>query len=307
MSAIDLYCGVNDTKWNHQEVNPGPLVCISPVYGTSTRTKRENRVKIPPHCAVIEDAGPFCDKTDERLSFPEALDRQLTHADKFGYTDQIKNLASYDLLIDEKWEGGKRYKRRWSESDAWAAVRETIEAAAWLSRNYSRPRVQSAQGVTAAQYLECAIRIMEYFDPATDIFGLGGWCISGKMPTQIRPSFNAVMKSVLPFVAKAGVKRIHIWGVTDVTFLGPLLWMCDQHGLKLSTDSSGPQLRPANGTWGFRGWYNPNYKAPPVEVRGIHRAIHVQLMRCRLSSLRQSEFYHHPDIPDGCQWSSCYA
>jgi hypothetical protein len=301
--VIDLFCGINETAWNHHPVNPGPLVCISPVYGASAKTKRKNRVTIPAHCQARVDVGAFCDGPGGRLSFPQALDRQLAHADEFGYSGQILDLASYDLLIDEKWEGGQRYKRRWSENDAWAAVRETVDAAAWLAANYSGRRVLSAQGVTASQYLECAIRILEYFNPDTDTFGLGGWCIAGKLPLQIRPSFNAVMLSVLPFVAKAGVKAVHIWGVTDVTFLGPLLWVCDQYGLKLSTDSSGPSVRPANGTWGFRGWYNTAYKAPPVEVRGIHRAIHVQLMRSRLNSLRQSEFYHHPDLPDGSTWS----
>lgn len=303
---IDFFCGVNDVVWNRHPVNPGPLACISPVYGSSTKSKRENRVRVPPHVKVRLDCGAFCDGPQERLSFSEAKDRQLEHADKFGYLAQVMDLASYDLLIDEKWESGVRYKRRWSENDAWAAVRETVDAAAYLATAYNGPRVLSAQGVTAQQYLECAMRIMEYFNPDTDTFGLGGWCIAGKMPLQIRPSFNAVMQSVLPFIVKAGVRRVHIWGVTDVTFLGPLLWLCDQYGLKLSTDSSGPQLRPANGTWGFRGWYNQNYKAPSVETRGIHRAIHVQLMRCRLNSLRQSEFYHHPDLPDCTNWSFAF-
>lgn len=303
---IDFHCGINDTAWNHHPVNPGPLACISPVYGSKKETKRENRVTVPADTKVIEDSAAFCDGPEDRLTPAAALDRQQEHAEKYGYKDQVTHTASYDLLIDEKWEGGIRYKRRWSENDAWEAVRITVDAAAFLANHYPKPRIQSAQGVTASQYLECAMRIMEYLDPATDIFGLGGWCISGKLPTQIRPSFNATMLSVISFVAKAGAKQVHIWGVSDVTFLGPLLWLCDQHGLKLSTDSSGPQVRPARGHWGFRGWTKKGYQRPPVETRGVHRAIHVQLFRCQLNNLRQSEFYHHPDLPDRAVWSYLY-
>lgn len=304
---IDFYCGVNDTVWNKHPVNPGQLVCISPIYGSETEKKRENRVCIPSHSKVLQDGGPFCDGPEDRLEFSAALDRQLKHSDKYKYTEQVTHRASYDLLIDEKWESGIRYKKRWLENEAWDAVKETVQAAEYMSKNYDGGRVLSAQGVSAKQYLECAMRVMEWFNPEQDIFGLGGWCIAGKMPLQIRPSFNLVMLSVIPFVAKADVKWVHVWGVTDVTFLGPLLWLCDQHNLKLSTDSSGPQVRPTRGHWGFRGWTKNNYKRPPVETRGIHRAIHVQLTRSRLNNLRQSEFYHHPDLPDKTAWSYLYA
>ena len=73
--------------------------------------------------------------------------------------------------------------------------------------------------------------------------------------------------------------------------------MCDRYELRLSTDSSGPQLRPVRGEWGYRGWRDPNYQRPPVEVRGLHRARHVALYREFLVDLRQSGFYHHPDLP----------
>ena len=295
---IDLYCGVNDTMWNHHPVNPGSLVCISPVYGSSARTKKENNIRIPGHSLVFQDSGAFCDGPGERLSFSEALERQISHSEKYSYTNQVSHRASYDLLVDEKWEGKVRYKRRWSENDAWSAVKETIRAAEYMAKNYTGNKILSAQGVTANQYLECAVRILEYFNPDSDIFGLGGWCIAGKMPLNIRPSFNATMIKIIPFLAKASVKKVHIWGVMDITFLGPLLWLCDQHGLKLSTDSSGPQVRPTRGEWGYRGWRNTAYKNAPVETRGIHRALHVQLTRCWLKTICGTEFYHHPDMPD---------
>jgi hypothetical protein len=297
--VIDFYCGINETKWNHHPVLPGPLSCVAPVYGKSAATKRVNSVRLPKDTKVINDSSAFSDGPDDRLEFSAALDRQVSHSEKYDFSWQVTHRASYDLLIDEKWEGGQRSKRRWSENDAWEAVKVTIEAAKYMALNYHYPRIQSAQGVTASQYLECTIRIMEWFDTKRDIFGLGGWCISGVMPRQLRPAFNATMQKVIPFLARAEVKQVHIWGVIDPTFLGPLLWMCDQHDLKLSTDSAGPSKRPAFGEWGYRGWRDLNYKRVPTCDRGLERARHVEATRQWLKNLRATEFYHHPDWLDG--------
>lgn len=295
---LDLYCGINETKWNHHPVAPGPLACIAPVYGKTKRTKKENAVRIPPDTEIINDSSAFSDGPDERLLFPAALDRQIRHSEKYRFSQQVTHRASYDLLIDEKWEGGQRSKRRWSENDAWEAVKVTIEAARYMALKYDKPRVLSAQGVTACQYLDCAARVMGYFDTKQDIFGLGGWCISGMIPKIMRPAFNATMLKVIPFLAKAEVRRVHIWGVIDPTFLGPLLWLCDQHGLRLSTDSAGPSKRPAFGEWGYRGWRDNNYQRVPSQDRGLERARHVEATRQWLKNLRVTEFYHHPDWPD---------
>lgn len=303
-----LYCGINEQKWNHHAVNPGRYACISPVYGRTVDTKVENRVRIPDDAVVLQDSGAFCDGPGERLSFEGALKRQIAHAHKYNYWYRLQAVASYDLLIDEKWIDGKRHKRRWSEDEAESAVEETIAAAHYLvSKRHALPAwsrlVLSAQGVTADQYLRCAMSIAPLLDLERDIFGLGGWCISGMMPKRIRPSFNATMLKVIPFVGSYGVRRVHIWGVVDPTFLGPLLWLCDRHGLQLSTDSAGPQRRPAFGEWGYRGWRNNNYQKAPVEMRGIHRAMHVRLTRIYLNRLRRTKFYHHPELPDGSLWS----
>lgn len=289
-----LYCGINDVKWNRHPVQPGSHACISPIYGKSEKTKRENRIAVPQKTIVIQDSGAFSDGIKNRLSFSEAFDRQIKHAEKWEYSKQIEARASYDLLIDEMWDEGKRHKRRWSENDAWFAVNETVEAAAFLAKNYSGKRIQSAQGVAPEQYLMCTHRILEHTD-TDDIFGLGGWCISGKMPSQMIPHFSRTIWLVVPIIAKAGIKRVHIWGVMDSEFLGKLLWLCDEFNLELSTDSAGPQMRPVMGEWGYKGWKRP-YTVPSVEIRGLHRAIHVQLSRCWLAhGLRQSPFYHEPE------------
>ena len=293
---IDLYCGINETAWNHQRTQPGRYACIAPIYGASEKTRRENRVRVPGWTKVRQDSGAFSDGPRSRLSFAAALDRQIEHGHKFGYHDQIVDRASYDLLIDEVWTSDNRYKRRWSENNAWAAVKETVEAAAYMALNYTGPRVLSAQGVTDKQYLDCTLRVLEWFDTNNDTFGLGGWCISGKMPTVMREPFDDTISLVLPVLARAGVKRLHIWGVMDSLFLGPLLYLCDEYGLHLSTDSSGPSVRPANGEWGYKGWRNPNFKRPDPIVRGIFRALHVHETRKQLARMRQTKYYKPPVI-----------
>lgn len=290
------YIGINETHWNHHRTMPGQFACIAPVYGSSENTRRENRVKVPLYTQVIQDCGAFSDGDESRLPLPAALDRQIEHGHKFGYDHQITHRASYDLLIDEVWTNGNRHKRRWSENDAWRAVKVTIDAAEYMSKNYGGARILSAQGVTDKQYLECTLRILEWLNPDEDVFGLGGWCISGKMPSVMREPFDDTMTLIIPTIAQSGAKRVHIWGVMDALFLGPLLYLCDQYGLKLSTDSSGPSVRPVNGEWGYKGWRNNNYQRPCVSVRGIHRALHVIRTREWLKNLRQTPFYKAPII-----------
>lgn len=292
---IDLYVGINETKWNHHPVATGPMACVSPAYGSSAETKKENRVSVPSGTSVFEDSAAFCDSPGDRLSFSGAFDRQLGHALKYDYADKIAGMASYDLLIDEKWIDGRRHKARWSENEAIDAVHETVEAAHFLSKNRhlvpnNAPLILSAQGVTAAQYLECAKGIAPFFDG--DILGLGGWCILGKMPS-LMPSFRETIRLVIPFAAQF-TKRAHIWGVCYAPALGELLWMCDQFGIRLSTDSSGPQVRPTRGEWGYMGWRDPNYRRQPVEIRGLERARHVEATREWLADFRSLEWYREP-------------
>ena len=88
---------------------------------------------------------------------------------------------------------------------------------------------------------------------------------------------------MLPHVAAAGVPHVHIFGVLYQHALGGLVWLCDQHGLTVSTDSTAPVLACSrrdldkagarapywrdNVNWwleslaGLRD--TPHYKAPP--------------------------------------------
>ena len=291
---IDLYVGINETKWNHHPVLPGPLACISPVYGASDRTRKENAIRVPPATKVRQDSGAFSDSLRFRLAFKGAYRRQREHAEKYAYAEQIEAIASYDLLIDEKWENGQRYKKRWSESAAREAVESTVNAARWIKKTRKASCILSAQGVTPEQYFSCVKRIAPFFCE-NDILGLGGWCILGKQPKRLMPAFQKTILLVVPFLAEHQVaKRIHIWGVCYGKALGQLLWLCDQYGIALATDSSGPQVRPARGLWGYKGWVNKAYKQPPVKSRGLERARHVMATRKWLKDFRNSEWYTEP-------------
>lgn len=295
--GVRLYCGVSETSWNGISPRPGKYACVAPVYGRERKVRPS--VYIPPGSRVILDSGAFSDASHERLSFAAALSRQIDHAVTQGYWDKVELVATYDLLIDEMWDGNEREKRRWGEAEAWDAVETTINAAAFLNSNrhclQGKGVVMSAQGVTPDQYLECAAAIVPFVSDV-DTFGMGGWCISGLMPKKMLPAFSATISRLIPMLGQEGIRRVHIWGVIDSEFLGQLLWMCDAHGILLSTDSSGPHMRPArNGQWGYKGWINANYQRVEPRLRGRDRAVHVALTRCWLEhGLRQSAFYRPP-------------
>lgn len=292
---MNFYCGINETRWNKHPTAPGMLACISPVYGASVRTRMENRVRVPVDTEVLQDSGAFSDGPGQRLSFAEAYERQIAHGEKYGYSDQITHRASYDLLIDEVWTDDNRYKRRWTVNDAEQAVSETIDAARFMAHHKDRPAVLSVQGVSAAQYLDCARQVVPLLE-AGDVLGFGGWCITGKMRSVMMPIFRETIRLVIPWLGRVGVKRIHIWGVLYAPALGELLWMCDQQDIALSTDSSGPSWRPSFGEWGFANWKDKTYVKAPVEIRGLDRARHVEATREWLRNLRYSRYYREPPI-----------
>jgi len=266
------------------------------VYGKTARTKKVNSVSVPLECKIIQDSGAFSDGPSSRLDSMSALHRQIAHMHKYRYSSQVTHMASYDLLIDEKWIDGTRHKRRWSEDDAWGAVYETVNAARYILEWRDKCKqnmgiVVSAQGVTPQQYLACTSLVLrDALVRKTDIFGLGGWCILGKMRS-LMPSFEETIKLVVPVVAASNVKHIHIWGVVYAPALGKLLHLCDTHGITLSTDSAGPSLRPAMGEWGYMGWRDKEYKRAPVETRGLERKRHVEAVRNWLRDFRNTDYY----------------
>lgn len=242
-----------------------------------------------PTGAVLLDSGAFSDPPVKRLSYAGALDRQLAweaHAAAMwgrpGW--QADALVSYDLLIDETWQHGKRTKRRWSVADAEPAMDVTVAAARYLASQRAalspRTLLLSCQGVTPAQYEGCARRVLEVATPA-DWIGLGGWCILGRYTTWL-PAFYETLTRCLPLIASAGVRHVHILGVLYLPALGPLLWLADQVGLTVSTDSSAPLLSCARGN------------AKKAGVRAPYWRDNIAVWRHMLATLRDTPYYAPP-------------
>lgn len=334
---IQFYCGLNEKFWNHHPVEPGTHVCVAPVTGRNEqdetgrkKSKRETSVLIDATKVthVLLDSGAFSDGIElcsgqvlrtSRLSYEHALQRQIAHAYKYHYAQLVEALVSYDLLIDETWQDGERTKRRWSVQAAEYAVQETVKAAAFLSSQrrcidrafgHHVQLVFSAQGVNAEQYLRCAKALVPHMQP-DDIFGLGGWCITGLMRHIMLPAAATILPGVFEVLGSAHVKRVHVFGVVIPKLLGFLLHLSQHYGIALSTDSSGPCSEPAkNGNWGYGSWTNPAYKVAPILesckirdqdgekaptcspdtlCRGLERCRHVALTRDYLAHFSERE------------------
>jgi len=280
--GIDLYVGGHCGRVQGEPQNLGGKRMFTAAH------KPERVTHIEPVEGTL-DSGAFTDvMEDRRLTVEAALDRQLTWetlaSDKWGEPFRAARLVSYDRLIDEKWTGSKREKQRWTVGEADSAVAETVAAAQYLNdrRADLAPRrlILSLQGVDAFQYRECAAEVLRLATP-DDWIGLGGWCILGMRQTWM-PTFWQTLPLVLPMIAARGITHVHIFGVLYLPALGGLLWLTDQHGLAVSTDSTAPVLAC---TW-------KNWKKAGARKR--YWRDNVAWWQNTLASLRQSEYYKAP-------------
>jgi hypothetical protein len=220
----------------------------------------------PMRVRVLRESGAFSDPPARRLDPERALARQLSWEARAGETwrapCRARALVTYDRLVDEKWLGARRVKERWTVAEADAAVREAVEAARYLAAQRERlaPRrlVLARQGFDAAQYAECVSEVLAVARP-DDWIGLGGWCVLGRWQRRWTPVFWATLRAVIPRIAKAGTRHVHVFGVLWLPALGGLVWLADRHGLSVSADSSAPLLaatRPDGRKAGLRavGW-----------------------------------------------------
>lgn len=240
------------------------------------------------------DSGAFSDPPHRRLSLEAALERQLLYERKagarWGGPWQARALVSYDVLIDEKWCGPRRVKERWTVAEATWAVEQTVAAARFLASRRAElaPRrlVLACQGVDAEQYAECATGVLEAAVPG-DWLGLGGFCILGRQPKRWGPTYWETLLRVLPLAAHAGVRHIHIFGVLYLPALAGLLWLADQQGLSVSTDSCKPLIAA---TW-------PD--AAKAGMRGITWQANVNWWKSACATLRQRPDYRCPGAASG--------
>jgi hypothetical protein len=288
--AVKLYTGADCGSIQGRRFNLLGARMFNGQYGPFGRFTPEEVPLLEGWC----DSGAFNDPPDKRLTAEAALARQLRWEEKasakWNAEYRHKALVSYDLLIDEKWTAGKKRKERWGVKEADAAVKTTIEAARYLAsqRSQLKPRrlVMAIQGVEESQYAECAAGVLEHCTP-DDIAGLGGWCILGLQKSWL-PTFWASMRKVLPMVAKAGLTRVHIFGVMWQKALGGLVWLADRNRLVVSTDSKKAAL---DCTWKDAKKAGAKCETWEENVRWWQR---------ELADLRSSPHYREP--PAGRTW-----
>lgn len=218
---LEVFVNAQSNTYQKEMNNICGSVQLSPVRVNSKTRKTITKV---PDCGslnfsktkLLYDSGAFTDVlTNCRVTPAEALKRQLLTLKQLPKLQKIL-LVSYDLLIDEKYIDGKRTKERWTVEEGAIAVETTVTAAKYLNSQRDKlpdiTLVQSCQGVDAEQYKFCVEQVLSYCK-SPDCIGLGGWCILGKKKSWL-PTFFQVINEVVPIIASAGIKHIHIFGVT---------------------------------------------------------------------------------------------
>lgn len=215
-------------------------VCVNPYYP----------VTIENDTPFLIDSGAFQDVTDERLTFEQALERQLefektvTKDGRPAYA-----IVSYDRLVDEQFDGNNQFKQRVSYDDGEQYVRETIEASRYLAsqRERLKPRklVLSCQGTTTEQYIRCLNGVLE-FATDEDIIGLGGFCIISRSK-KYEQQFYEVINQAFPIIAQHGIKRVHIFGVGIIKILVQAEFLARQYGIECSYDTSSYEVNAVFG------------------------------------------------------------
>lgn len=286
MSGCRLFVGGQSHSIRGERENLAGDRCF-----TAAHAPKSANYADPARVTALLDSGAFTDPPHRRLAPAQALDRQLKWerkaSEKWGAEWQARYLASYDLLIDETWTSGERHKRRWSVGDADWAVRETVDATAFIASHraelYPRTLVLGCQGVDAIQYTECVCEVLRVARPG-DWIGLGGWCILGRWTSWL-PEYWATMRAVLPLIAHAGIDHVHLYGVLYQPAVGGLVWLADRYGISVSNDSAAPVLAATRGN------------AKKAGMRAADWRSNVQWWRGAMRDIRQSVYYREPPRP----------
>ena len=216
-----------------------PNLCLNPYY----------RVKLLPECDVsyILDSGAFQDVKGVRLSYSDALRRQLNFEKVVGR--QAYAIVSYDHLVDEQMVDGVQIKVRVDRDTGKRYVDETVEAAAYLASRRSdlgdRKLILSCQGTDDKQYLDCLDAILDIAKPG-DIIGFGGFCILSKNKVYEEEFYRVVTKGI-PKIRDAGIDRVHIFGMGVFRALVQADVFARMHGVECSYDTSSAEMNAVFG------------------------------------------------------------
>ena len=240
-------CGnvLNKKPWNIENIVDN--ICLNP----------SRQVKLCKKVNVLLDSGAFQDvDKNSRLTFSDALDRQLGYEKKLGF--KVQRIVSYDQLVDEQVVEGRKIKRRVDPDIGQNFVDVTIQASKFLVNNRmrltGRQLVLSCQGVSVEQYIYCLGEVLNLAIPS-DCIGLGGFCVIGNKPKLIK-QFLDISKIAFPMISKCGISDIHLFGVTAARVLLPWYQIAKEYDFNLSIDSSAFERRSIFGEV-FRGgkWY----------------------------------------------------
>lgn len=202
------------------------------------------------NCSALLDSGAFSGDDGE---CEEALCNQLHWEEQasklWGYKFQSEYLASRDYLIPQ-WYGANDYMA----ADWDLYVEKTIEAAKFLSQSSlgDRIKILGCQGASISQYRRCVDSVLNFAQPDNCI-GLGGWRNIGIYKSW-QPSFEDLLCEIIPLIATAEIKKIHIYGVLYLQALGRLQYICDQYQIQLSTDSCSPMVAARNRNGKYDYW-----------------------------------------------------
>ena len=188
-----LYLSKNNNRLNGQDLKTEtmtPHLCLNPRY--KVRLDR-------PDAAVLLDSGGFQDRQqDTRITFEEALERQLAYEEKVGFVSH--RLVAYDLIGD-------------------ADV--TVEANRFLVERRAdlapRQLVLMIQGQTVDDYISCLKRTLEFASPG-DCIGVGGVALAGRQKA-VREKLRAILFHAIPLIAASGIEDVHLFGVGTFSVL----------------------------------------------------------------------------------------
>lgn len=239
---MEFYPGKNNNALNALPFTPeGITGCamVNPHY----------RVELARGTRYVIDSGAFQERDMlDRLQPWQALDRQLRLEAQIEYGEcgiPAEAIITYDMLVgvDEAIVEGKRKKTRGTEATAMMAVEETLRSARYYANQTARIRgaiAYAAQGATAEQYIGCVSSLLPLMRPGRDWLAYGGFCIIGRVPS-LKPLFYEVLEGTLPMLAAAGITRAHLLGVTVADAIERAVDMERRYGVRLSTDSTGPE------------------------------------------------------------------
>jgi hypothetical protein len=166
-------------------------ICVNPKYPS---VKVHN-----PNTLIMIDSGAFQDrKKDQRISFDEALNRQLKLENKIGII--CEKIVAYDQIGN---------------------IEETIEANKFLSGKreplLQRQPIFVLQGNTENEYLQCFDGMLDFIKKG-DCVGFGGIAKAGTNGEVKKILYN-IMPIILNKMIPTGVDAVHFFGLTKIQLM----------------------------------------------------------------------------------------